>query len=80
MDVLDPSVMSAAGTHEPGGTGWYELLGLLHEVAQSKHVVGFDLVELCSDAGLLSCSCLASNEPISLSAMYFYKKHVIKNG
>ena len=56
LDVLDPSIMSAVGTPEPGGIGWYELLGLLREVAQSKHIVGFDLMELCPSEGTPSCA------------------------
>ncbi len=43
--------MSAVGTPEPGGIGWYELPGLLREVAQSKNIVGFDLMELCLNEG-----------------------------
>lgn len=55
LDVLDPSIMSAVGNPEPGGIGWYELLGLLREVAQSKHIVGFNLMELCPSEGPPSC-------------------------
>jgi len=60
LDVLDPSIMSAVGTPEPGGLGWYELLDLLREVAQSRRIVGFDLVELCPSEGPLSCAFLAA--------------------
>ena len=60
LDVLDPSIMSAVGTPEPGGLGWYELLGLLREVAGAKHVVGFDLVELCPGEGPPACAFLAA--------------------
>ena len=60
LDVLDPSIMSAVGTPEPGGIGWYELLNLLREVAKSKRIVGFDLVELCPDEGPRSCAFLAA--------------------
>ena len=60
LDVLDPSIMSAVGTPEPGGIGWHELLRLLREVAQSKHIEGFDLVELCPGEGPLSCAFLAA--------------------
>ncbi len=60
LDVLDPSIMSAVGTPEPGGIGWYELLGLLREVTRSKRIVGFDLVELCPGEGPLSCAFLAA--------------------
>ena len=60
VDVLDPSIMSAVGTPEPGGIGWYELLSLLREIAHSKSIVGFDLVELCPSEGPLSCAFLAA--------------------
>ena len=51
LDVLDPSIMPAVGTPEPGGLGWYQLLGLLREVALARRIVGFDLMELCPTAG-----------------------------
>ncbi len=46
LDVLDPSIMPAVGTPEPGGVGWYEVLGLLRRVARERRVVGFDVMEL----------------------------------
>jgi agmatinase len=46
LDGLDPSIMPAVGTPEPGGLGWYEVLGLLRRVAQTRRVVGFDVMEL----------------------------------
>jgi agmatinase len=46
VDGLDPSVMPATGTPEPGGLDWYELVDLLRSVAERKRVVGFDVVEL----------------------------------
>lgn len=46
LDGLDPSIMPAVGTPEPGGLGWYEVLGLLRRVARSRRVVGFDVMEL----------------------------------
>lgn len=46
LDGLDPSIMPAVGTPEPGGLGWYELLRLLRRVARSRRVVGFDVMEL----------------------------------
>ncbi len=51
LDVFDPSIMPATGTPEPGGLGWYEVLGLLRAVASERKVVGFDLVELCPQPG-----------------------------
>jgi len=46
-DVLDPSIMPAVGTPEPGGLGWQQLLGIIKTVATHKRVVGFDLMEFC---------------------------------
>jgi agmatinase len=47
LDVFDPSYLPAVGTPEPGGLNWYEVLDILRPVFKTKHVVGFDLVELC---------------------------------
>jgi len=46
LDVFDPSIMPSTGTPEPGGLGWYQIVGLLKQVAKERHVVGFDVVEL----------------------------------
>lgn len=51
LDVLDPGVLPAVGTPEPGGLGWYELLAVLRAVSERYRVVGFDVMELCPDAG-----------------------------
>jgi N1-aminopropylagmatine ureohydrolase len=51
-DGLDPGIMPAVGTPEPGGLSWYEALSLLRRVIESKNVVGCDLVELCPVPGL----------------------------
>lgn len=60
LDVLDPSIMSAVSTPEPGGLDWYEILRILRHVAQEKRIVGFDLVELCPREGPSSCAFLAA--------------------
>jgi len=46
LDVLDPSIMPAVGTPEPGGIGWYEILSILRYLAEDKKIVGMDVVEL----------------------------------
>jgi agmatinase len=50
-DGLDPAIMPAVGTPEPGGLSWYETLALLKRVIQTRRVVGCDLVELCPMPG-----------------------------
>jgi len=74
LDVLDPSIMSAVGTPEPGGIGWYELLGLLREIARTKRIVGFDLMELCPGEGPLSCAFLAAKLAYKLIGYVFYAR------
>lgn len=51
VDGLDPSVIPATGTPEPGGIGWYDCLDLIRTVATSGHVVAFDCVELAPTPG-----------------------------
>lgn len=46
LDVFDSGIMPSTGTPEPGGLGWYDVVGLLREVAMQKDIVGFDVVEL----------------------------------
>jgi agmatinase len=47
LDVFDSSLMPSTGTPEPGGLSWNQALNLLKRVFEKKHVVGFDVVELC---------------------------------
>jgi agmatinase len=47
LDCFDSCVMPSTGTPEPGGLFWYDCIGLLKKVSQSKNIVGFDVVEMC---------------------------------
>jgi agmatinase len=51
VDGLDPSIMPATGTPEPGGLSWHEALALLRKVILSRTVVGCDIVELSPIGG-----------------------------
>ena len=53
-DGMDPAIMPAVGTPEPGGLSWYEMLALLRAVISSRRVVGCDLVELCPIPGMVA--------------------------
>jgi len=46
VDVCDPSWMSATGTPEPGGLGFYQVRDLLRAICLQHRVVGLDCVEL----------------------------------
>jgi agmatinase len=47
LDAFDPSEVPAVGTPEPGGLSWYPALRLLRLVAESRTIVGCDVVEAC---------------------------------
>ena len=51
VDGLDPSVIPATGTPEPGGLGWYDVIDVITTVASASHVIAFDCVELAPIAG-----------------------------
>ncbi len=54
VDGMDPAIMPATGTPEPGGLSWYEVLGLLRKVMAQKKVVACDVVELSPLPGLMA--------------------------
>ncbi len=46
VDALDPSIMPATGTPEPGGLTWPQTLALLRRLCSACDVIGADVVEL----------------------------------
>lgn len=52
VDGLDPSIMPATGTPEPGGLTWEQVTGLVRAVARERKIVGMDVVELLPTPGL----------------------------
>jgi agmatinase len=52
VDGLDPGLMPATGTPEPGGLSWRELTALLRRTCERKRVVAADVVELSPVPGL----------------------------
>ena len=60
VDCLDPSIMPATGTPEPGGLLWHELLEILKALCQQYRVVGFDVVELSPIPGIVHPDFLAA--------------------
>ncbi len=47
LDAFDPAIMPSTGTPEPGGLMWHQTLAFIKQLAREKHIVGFDIVELC---------------------------------
>ncbi len=60
LDVLDPAVMPATGTPEPGGIAWRDLIRLIREVSKRCRIRGFDVVELAPIPGMIAPDFLAS--------------------
>jgi agmatinase len=54
VDGLDPAIMPATGTPEPGGLSWYEALALLRATMARRTVVACDVVELSPVPGLVA--------------------------
>ncbi len=60
LDGLEPGLMPAVGTPEPGGLAWRELMTLLRRVFTERDVVACDVVELCPIPGLWSPNFVAA--------------------
>ncbi len=54
VDGMDPAIMPATGTPEPGGLSWYEMLALLRAAISRRNVVACDVVELSPLPGLMA--------------------------
>lgn len=52
LDVLDPSLVPAVGTPEPGGLSFWQAIELLESI--KGKVIGLDLAETASDAQMLT--------------------------
>ena len=54
LDGIEPGLMPAVGTPEPGGLSWRELTTLIRRTFERKSVVACDVVELCPIPGMAS--------------------------
>ncbi len=53
-DGLDPSLVPALGTPEPGGLSWYDALLLVTSLADGPGIVGMDVSEIAPIEGLVA--------------------------
>lgn len=74
LDGIDPGVMPAVGTPEPGGLSWRELLTLMKLVITTKTVVAADVVELCPIPGFVAPNFLAARLVYKLIGYRFYAR------
>ena len=75
LDVLDPALMPAVGTPEPGGMTWHQLVTLLSKVVESRRIVGFDVCELAPADGPPACSYTAAKLVYKLVALACGKRN-----
>ena len=60
VDGMDPAIMPATGTPEPGGLSWSEMTSLLRTIAERRRVVSADVVELAPIPGMVAPSFLCA--------------------
>ena len=60
LDALDPALMPATGTPEPGGLGWHDVLDIIRTVNAHAEIIAFDCVELSPIPGLHAPDFLAA--------------------
>ena len=73
VDGMDPAIMPATGTPEPGGLSWYEILSLLRAVISARNVVGCDLVELSPLPGVAAPNFLCAKLVYKILTYRFMK-------
>ncbi|MDP7282098.1 MAG: agmatinase [Candidatus Undinarchaeales archaeon] len=71
LDVLDPSIMPATGTPEPGGMLWDEILEFLELVFKRRNVIGFDITELSPIEGMVAPDFLAAKLAYRMMGLKF---------
>lgn len=60
LDALDPGIMPAVGTPEPGGMDWYEAVSLLRAASRRHPIVMADVMELAPGEGPVACAFTAA--------------------
>lgn len=74
LDVFDPSLLPSTGTPEPGGPDYSSLMKFLRSVTSNRHVVGFDIVELCPNPVNKSSDFIAAKVLYQLLSYVFEKR------
>ena len=74
VDGMDPAIMPATGTPEPGGLSWPEITELLRVTAERRRVVAADIVELSPIPGIVAPNFLCAKLAYKLLT-YRFQKH-----
>lgn len=76
LDCLDPAIMPATGTPEPGGMDYRSALTILAGLFAHFQVVGFDVVELSPIPGLVAPDFLAARLVYKMMAFKYVSKSI----
>lgn len=74
LDGLDPSLVPATGTPEPGGLSWDQVNRLLELLCAERNVVGFDVVELLPRVELWASDFVAAKLVYRFLSMVFARR------
>ena len=74
VDGMDPGIMPATGTPEPGGLSWTEITRLLRATARSRRIVSGDIVELSPIPGMVAPNFLCAKLAYKLLT-YRFQSH-----
>jgi N1-aminopropylagmatine ureohydrolase len=77
IDGLDPSLVPTTGTPEPGGLGWYDVLGIIRAAARARNIIGMDVTELAPSPGNAAPDFLTA-KLVYKSLSYIFDKSVQK--
>ncbi len=75
LDSLDPSIMPAVGTPEPGGLLWHEAIALVDALFRHKEVLAADLVELCPIPGFVAPDFIAARLAYKIVGQAIRSRH-----
>jgi len=70
IDAMDPSIMPATGTPEPGGFSWEEINRLIDMVADMKKIVAADLTEFAPIEGMRAPDFIAARLAFNILAAF----------
>lgn len=73
VDGMDPAIMPATGTPEPGGLSWPEITRLLRATAERRRIVSADIVELSPIPGMIAPNFLCAKLLYKLLTYRFAK-------
>jgi len=75
LDVFEHSVMPAVGTPQPGGLGWYQVVGFLEHVIARHEIIGMDVVELAPIPGMVAPDFAAAKLVWKMIEMMYMREH-----